>query len=435
MIRRWTRIAALILAITLFFSFTSCTSEISNHSLNSQNEEDKIKIRFVSSWGGLDANADTLQEILNKFMAENKDIEVINESVFGADFLPKIKTDFSSGNDPDVFGIWPGSDIRMLISKDKVADLTDVLNEDPDWKNSFQSDAWNFTTFNNKTYGLPFEIIYEALFINKNLFDFYKIKVPETYNELLDAVKAFNRVAVTPIAYNYFPEGSFIYQNLITKIGTKTEVENPYNNGRFNNCFLEAMGYMRQLYNAHAFPNEAYRLTDNDRNNLFINGNAAMLVQGSWFIGNIKNDKNVDLIPFPSIQAKKDKKTMIYGLGNGTFYMSKAASMDPKKREASIKLLKALTSKVSAYMFTNQTGMLCNVKCDDMNPKYSPLMLKGRSLLQNADELIGPPDHFVERTVWENTIISGFLMFLEGKKEPEDLWDAAVRIYKINDFK
>ncbi len=435
MIRRWTRIVALMLFTALFFSFTSCTSEISNRSLNSQNEEDKITIRFVSSWGGLDANADTLQEILNKFMAENKDIEVINESVFGADFLPKIKTDFSSGNDPDVFGIWPGSDIRMLINKDKVADLTDALNEDPDWKNSFQSDMWNFTTFNNKIYGLPFEIIYEGLFINKKLFDMFNVKVPETFDELLTAVKAFSKVGVTPIAYNSFPEGSFIYQNLITKIGTKAEVETPYNNGRFNNCFLEAMNYMKQLYNAHAFPDEAFRLSDNDRNNLFINGNAAMLAQGSWFIGKIKDDKGVDIVPFPSIQGKKEnKKTMIYGLGNGTFYMSTAASLDPKKREASIRLLKALTSKVSAYMFMNQTGMLCNVKCD-INPKYSPLMLKGRSLLENADELIGPPDHFVERTVWENTIISGFPYFLEGKNEPQDLWDQAVRIYKINDFK
>ncbi len=435
MIRRWTRIGALILATTLFFSFTSCTSDINNHSLAPE-EDDKIKLRFVSSWGGLDSNADTLQQILDKFMSENKDIEVINESVFGGDFLPKVKTDFASGNEPDVFGIWPGSDIRMLINKDRVADLTDILNEDPDWKNSFKKDMWGFTTFNNKIYGLPFEIIYEGLFINKKQFDFYKIKVPETFDELMNAVKEFKKKGLTPIAYNASAEGSFIYQNLVAKLGSKAEVENPYRDGRFNNCYSEAMKYMKQLYKADAFPDNAFTLSDNERNNLFINNNAAMIVQGSWFIGNLKNDKGVDLVPFPYINDNKTaKNTMLYGLGNGTFYMSKLASMDPKKREASIKLLKALTSKVSAYMFTNQTGMLCNVNCDDLNPNYSPLMRKGRSLLENADELVGPPDHFVERTVWENTIVPNFPYFLYGTKESQEIWDEAVRIYKINNFK
>jgi raffinose/stachyose/melibiose transport system substrate-binding protein len=195
------------------------------------------------------------------------------------------------------------------------------------------------------------------------------------------------------------------------------------------------MKYMKQLYDADAFQGNAFTFSDNERNNLFINNGAAMIVQGSWFIGSLKDNKGVDLIPFPYIKDRKTtKNTMIYGLGNGTFYMSKAASLDPKKREASIKLLKALTSKVSAYMFTNQTGMLCNVNSDDMKPNYSPLMLKGRSLLDNADELIGPPDHFVERTVWENTIVYRFPHMLEDKNQPQELWDEAVRIYKINNF-
>ena len=50
----------------------------------------KIKLRFISSWGGVDTKADPLQQVLNGFMEDYPDIEVINESVYGDDFLHKL---------------------------------------------------------------------------------------------------------------------------------------------------------------------------------------------------------------------------------------------------------------------------------------------------------------------------------------------------------
>ena len=78
-------------------------------------EKEKTTLKFISSWGGADPQAETLNDILTEFMENNKDVEIINESVSGDDFLTKIKADFASGYDPDVFGLWPGSDIDALI--------------------------------------------------------------------------------------------------------------------------------------------------------------------------------------------------------------------------------------------------------------------------------------------------------------------------------
>jgi raffinose/stachyose/melibiose transport system substrate-binding protein len=64
----------------------------------------------MNSWGGENRSAAILQRLLQDFMAENPDIKVKNESIWGDDFLPSIKTKFATGNDPDVFGLWPGSD-------------------------------------------------------------------------------------------------------------------------------------------------------------------------------------------------------------------------------------------------------------------------------------------------------------------------------------
>lgn len=99
-------------AAVLSLSVTSCTNLRYNASPVMSEEQEKVRLRFISSWGGVDSKAETLQEIFVRFTNENPNIEIINESLFGEDFLPKIKTDFASGNNPDVFGIWPGSDIR-----------------------------------------------------------------------------------------------------------------------------------------------------------------------------------------------------------------------------------------------------------------------------------------------------------------------------------
>ena len=105
-----------------------------------------------------------------------------------------------------------------------------------------------------------------------------------------------------------------------------------------------------------AFPPDAFKLSSRERDDLFINKQAAMIVQGSWFIGRFSDsDTTVDIVPFPYIrEGVTSESALIYGFGCGTFYMSKSASEDESKKSASIKLLRALTSKESAEIFAKE---------------------------------------------------------------------------------
>ncbi len=56
-------------------------------------------------------------------------------------------------------------------------------------------------TFDGKVYGLPHSMTVGTFFINQELFDKNKIKVPTTYEELIDACKKFRAAGVkTPMA-------------------------------------------------------------------------------------------------------------------------------------------------------------------------------------------------------------------------------------------
>jgi len=429
---KWLKLAV---AVVLSLSVAACTDAEKSASLMISDEHNsKVRLRFISSWGGVDSKAETLQEMFFRFTSENPNIEIVNESLFGEDFLPKIKTDFASGNNPDVFGIWPGSDIRALIQAGKVADLTELMEENPEWLGTFKSSMLKYTTYNGRIYGLPFEIIFEALFINRDLFEKYDVQIPATYEELKDAVKKFRENNIVPIAYNSLAEGTYLYQNMIALLAGKEIAENP-RHPEFSYYYKKAMEYMQELYRIGAFPDEAFTISNHERNTMFLEKRAAMIVQGSWFIGNIPpDDATVDIIYFPSFRdGKAPPNTMIYGLGNGCFYISSESYNDDVKKEASVRLLKFLTSKEAAAEFAIQTGMMSCVDIRDYNIDYNRLTRKGQLLINNSRQFVGPPDSFIDRTVWEEVIVMDMPYVLEGKMKIDDLYDKAVMAGLLSD--
>ncbi len=383
-----------------------------------------VTLDFTSSWAGYDANALPLQEVLQRYEENNKAIEIVNKSMVGEDFLFTLKTDFASGNEPDVFGLWPGSDFDVLVEQGKVADLTELMQDNPEWFNRFREDTWKYVTVNDRIYGLPFEIIYEGLFLNRDMFEEYNVPIPSTYEELLYAVEIFRRNDIIPIAYNATPEGSYIYQNIVMKLGGKEEVEDPFDKeGKLKPSFLEGLYVMKELYDAGAFPEQAFLMDDKTRNDLFIQKKAAMIVQGSWLIGEEgidADDKSIEIIPFPAFaHGKADPSAIIYGCGNGIFHISQNAWEDEQLRGHAIDLLDTLTSVESAVIFSASGGFISNVEIPKQQMNSSTIYGKGERLIKDATQLIGPTDSFIDRNLWENILIDQFPDILQGNISPE----------------
>lgn len=416
---------AVILLIASGLCLTGCGRLETGETLITEQPSPQVTIRFLNSWGGYDSNAEALKTIFQQFMDENPGVEIVNDARSGDDFLPKIKTDFASGNDPDVFGIWPGSDMEALVDAGKAADLTDILAQDPAWKDSFGKDAWSYTTFDNRIYGLPVEIIYEALFINQSLFTQHGLPVPGTYEQLKEAVRVFKDNHIIPIAFNYHPEGTYIYQNITTRLGGRAGVED------IDGCYVQAMRIMKELYDLDAFPKDAYNLSDTERNDLFLNEDAAMIVQGSWFTKNLYEhhlESVVRIIPFPAFEGDgEDGYPLVYGLGCGTFFMSSKAAADPAKYDVCLRLLRALTSPEASLELTRDSGFISNIDPSANRDESSDLYDVGINLISNADELVPPPDSVVDRLVWEQVIVPGFPgIFQRGEIEVQRVWQDAV---------
>lgn len=375
---------------------------------------EKTIIRFMSSWGGIDNKSNALEQLIEEFNEQNPDIQVINESISGEDFLFNLKTDFASNNPPDVFGLWPGSDLQKLIDLGKIADLKEIYLRDEEWQNRFNPKIQEKYLSGKEIYSVPFEVIYEGLFINKELFKKHGIKAPENMDELFHAIKGFNRVGIVPIAYNSTAEGSFIYQNLVAAIGgNKIEADNKL----LEDSMIRGMEIMVELYNENAFPKNFYVLDDHSRNQMFINKKAAMIVQGSWFLSKEMEEGNdVEFIPFPLVSSRK---AVIKGIGNGNFHITNKTFADEKKKIAALKFLKFLTSERSYELFSSLPGfkstLIYEIEGDLKNKSFK--------LLEEAEEYVIPIDHVVNRVVWENLVIKKFPLVLEGKIKPKEVLD------------
>lgn len=386
----------------------------------------KEQVSFMSSWGAYDSRATKIKRIFNRLGERYPYLDIEDASIAGAEFLFILKTDFANGNDPNIFGLWPGSDFNLLVKERKVADLTDLLKEDPAWYDQFKETTWDMVTVDGHIYGLPIELIYEGLFINRDLFETYDVKIPTTYEELLQAIKIFKENDIIPIAYNQTAEGSYIYQNMVMKLGGKEDVEHPFDkDGKLKPCFVQGMYYMKELYELGAFPTNWYSLDDKSRNELFIDKKAAMIVQGSWLIGdNVlnSNDSTVEILPFPDMpNGKADSSAIIYGCGNGIFHMSSAAWENNKLRDHCITILKELTLPENVAILAEDAGFISNIDLGQYAPRETVMGKKGKALVDQSSELIGAVDWYINRNIWENLIIKKFPNLLRGTLSPEAL--------------
>lgn len=413
---------------------TACREEYSVILLEQKTPENQtVNLRFMSQWAGADVKGQLLKKVLSDFMQENQNINVVNESMSGEEFLLKLKIDFASGNEPDVFGLWPGENMLTLIASDKVADLTQTLGQDSEWKNAFDKSTWRHVTENGRIYGIPFEIIYQSMFVNRDLFRQYHVKIPTNFTELKEAVTAFSAVGITPIAYNAEAEGGYLYQNMIASLGGRMESQIPFKGESVNECFLHASDYMQELYSLGAFPENLFHLNTREMNQLFLENKAAMIVQRSDFIGEIAqgSDADIDMIPFPYIEdGKADQTALLYGLGSGTFLVSRRAWEEAPKREASVKLLKHLTSPEVSNLFIRETHMLPAIKSNYPDEYYTGLMRRGRELIDASKEFIAPPDSFFDLSVWNDVIIAELPYVLENNRSAEELWKKAQERYR-----
>lgn len=159
---------------------------------------------------------------------------------------------------PDLFNTWAAGFLKPFVNSGKVYSISEDLDKDPNWKNSYINGILTPFTMDGKVYAAPTTQTVVCLFYNKEIFDKYNLKAPETYSELKDVINTLNENGITPFALgNKAPWVGAMYSELVAnRIGGSEPFNKVYEGTGtwLDPSFIEAGRIMYELVQMNAFP-------------------------------------------------------------------------------------------------------------------------------------------------------------------------------------
>lgn len=376
-------VSSLILSTALAGCGTASTS--TSTTSNSGNGG-KVKITIMTRWTGSDSLAPIFEGQLKKFQEENPNIEIQNDSVAEeAAYNNKLKTSIATGTTPDMF-YYPGvAGVAQWAKNGVIMDVQSLI-DDKSWSDGFINgafDVWNLEKYGVKGhFGIPYEFSPEVIFYNPELFAKAGIdKVPETMDELyaaIDKLKAINVIPWGAGAKDTWRTGH-IHNNIVYRtVGVDKAKDLGTRKAKWTDPdIVQSLNVLKDLKAKGAFEKGFEGIDYNTELAEFFNGKSAMMVNGAWAVGDITASdspyKNkFKLMAFPYFKDKPQYKADSVMYGTGLFL---SGTMKGAEKDATIKLIKYLTSKASEQERLDKLSRV-GARKDVKAPDNAPQLLK-----------------------------------------------------------
>ncbi|HOO27878.1 MAG TPA: extracellular solute-binding protein, partial [Lachnospiraceae bacterium] len=331
-------------------------------------------------WDDLDATEDLIslgyKDVIDRFNADYEGVyhcDVITTNL--EEYYTKLNALVASNQTPDVFIVSPGPNLTTYVEPGVAADLTDYLKtDDPDWYASFNGGVFDKQTYDGKIYAVPTNLAAACVFYNTEMFDAAGVEVPTTWTEMIDACQKLQDAGYTPVTISAGTAWclSMLAGYLCDREGADLDGVNAGTASWLDQPFVDAANKMLEL--SQYFQPTAAGDTNDIATANFYDGEAAMLIQGSWAIAQI-NGANPDfedkcgVFQFPGIEGGNDPNRMIAKTD------SLAMSSSTEYPEASLALIKYFTDD-TAQKYTAEVGGKIPVTAVDVDYDKAPKQLK-----------------------------------------------------------
>lgn len=400
---------------------------------NSENTaQDRVALKLWYIWAtDSESNKKPFEKALNDWNTENPGVRIVGEATENETYKTKIRTAIAVNEAPDIFYSWGAGFARPFVDAGKVLDLSDYLN-DGTLARLVPGSLDNFT-YNGRIYGLPIYMIAGVFYCNRELFARCGVKIPETFDELLEAVKGFKENGVIPMTVGE-KDGwpGIFYQNIlaIRTAGTKLCNEALNKQAPFNlPAFTESAARLKELIDAGAFDSRCMDLTRDESEADFKNGRVAMYYNGSWFAGSL-DDRGCPVYGkiivknFPVIVNANGDPNGFLGGAIDTFMVSSGT----RHREAAVTALKSISENFCRESYLSGAGLPA-WRLDGDDARISPLAADISELLKRSSGLVLAWDTLLEAPEAQRHINLVADIFA-GRITPEEF---AVRMQKLNE--
>ena len=386
------KITALTLSIILLMLLSGCGGE--ENAQGAGTADDPVKLTVWHNWTGQDAKSIAMRKLLDDFRTAHPEIELEDEPLPTDGLKTRLRTAAAADEMPDLFVMWPDAMTKEFVKGDLIQPINEFLDSKPEWKNNFIPNALDGYTVNEQIYSVPMNLAPSSLlFYNQAIFDQYKVKVPETWEELMKAIDTFNQNKVIPIALgnkaNWVAQ-STIFSTIGDRVtGTDWFLKAAEQNGAsFTDLqFVQALTVMQDLGKANAFQSGFDSIDETQMMQLYFQGKSAMVINGGWALANLVNNAPAEVLdqthvtilpPVPGGKGEAQSTAGVVGTGMG---LNK--KLEGKQKEAALQLLYALSGP-EGQQATLDSSTLVSYKLELDKSKAHPLFVELYDLIQKT---------------------------------------------------
>ncbi len=310
-----------------------------------------IELQVVTSYGGNDGNRTNYVDAYTAFELATghlvKDASATSDEAWKA----QVASDFETGSEPHVLFYFTGADADSFVNGEKVVSIEEIRAEYPDYATNMKDEMLPLSTADGQAYAVPVNGFWEGLFVNKTVLEAAGVEVPGAgydWNTFLNDCQKIKEAGYTPIAaaLSHVPHYWFEFSVLNHgTVGNHTEVATS-STDEAGTRWTRGLDDLKVLYDMGFFPSNTLTSQDEETFQLFMDGDAAFLIDGSWKTGTIAADAaNVDDFTVTYVPGKEDRAAtdIIGGISMG-YYITQKAWDDPEYREAAVDFVTAMTA-------------------------------------------------------------------------------------------
>ena len=239
------------------------------------------RVDDVAAWEAINA----------AFHEEYPNITVKFDPTNPPDYNATLRTQLETGTGPDLFFVRSFATGRELFDAGYIASLKDL----PGINDAFtEASRAPWATDSGEPYAVPIIAVSHGIYYNKDIFAANGIEIPKTWEELMAAAKKLQDAGITPFSNgtkDAWDINEVVMMQLIPSDIGGYEGRMGYLDGK--SCFNsdDMVAAFQQIADLKPYlPNGFEAVSYYDAEQLFAQGQAAMMFDGSWSIGVFEKD-------------------------------------------------------------------------------------------------------------------------------------------------
>lgn len=409
------KVVVLMLVLAMLFSLAACGKDTTpekqaaekpakvekdqSESNDKSDDKDPVKVTLWHQWTAAGDKGkvafDGVLEAANDAFP-NIDLEV--DEIENEIYKTKIKTAIASNEAPDIFYTWGAGFAKPFVDSGKVLALDEYLNDGT--RDKLLTGVLEHLTYDGKVYALPRSMWVGTFYCNTELFDKLNVEIPETYAQMLEAVKIFRANDVTPMAVgekDRWP-GMFYYNILALRTGGAELNDQALRKQASYDSpeFIDAAAKLQELVEAEAFDKGCLGLTRDEAEAEFMRGNTAMYFNHSYPVARFEADTSgvkgkLVAIRFPMVEGGKGTKNELLGGANDGF----AVSSQSEVKDEAVQIVKYVCENSAEAVYV--AGSALPAWKTDVDPsKLNPLFKQIADIAAEGTDYIISWDTFLE---------------------------------------